>query len=185
MKGIVFTEFLEMVEDRFGFETADKIVTEADLASGGVYTAVGTYDHREMVRLVVNLSQESGIAVADLLKVFGQHLFGQFVTGYGHFFRGIHSAFDFMAKIEDYIHVEVRKLYPDAELPSFDIQRPDSHTLVMVYRSERGLADFAEGLIQGCLQHFQEEVEIHRENLKSDNTEVKFTLRKKHPDGFN
>jgi len=57
MKGMVFTEFLEMVEDQFGFTMADKIISEAELASGGVYTSVGTYHHQEMVALVVNLSK--------------------------------------------------------------------------------------------------------------------------------
>ncbi|MEL7340130.1 MAG: heme NO-binding domain-containing protein, partial [Bacteroidota bacterium] len=55
MKGIVFTEFLEMVEDTFGFETADNIVSQAELPSGGVYTAVGTYPALEMVSLVGKL----------------------------------------------------------------------------------------------------------------------------------
>ena len=38
MKGVVFTEFLEMVEDIFSPDIADQIVEEADLPSGGVYT---------------------------------------------------------------------------------------------------------------------------------------------------
>ncbi|MEO0814052.1 MAG: heme NO-binding domain-containing protein, partial [Myxococcota bacterium] len=45
MKGIVFTEFLEMVEDRFGFEAVDRLVTASGSDNDGVYTAVGTYDH--------------------------------------------------------------------------------------------------------------------------------------------
>ncbi len=52
MKGMVFTEFLEMVEDRFSPEIADRIITASDLRSGGAYTAVGTYEHSEMIQLV-------------------------------------------------------------------------------------------------------------------------------------
>ena len=47
MKGVVFTEFIEMVEDKFSADIADQIIEEADLPSGGVYTSVGTYDHAE------------------------------------------------------------------------------------------------------------------------------------------
>ncbi|MBT8311465.1 MAG: hypothetical protein HKP23_01335, partial [Flavobacteriaceae bacterium] len=39
MKGIVFTEFLEMVEDKFGLEVVDTIIEKAELPSEGVYTA--------------------------------------------------------------------------------------------------------------------------------------------------
>ncbi len=57
MKGIVFTEFLEMVEAEFGLETADKIIMDSKLASNGAYTVVGTYDPSEMGQLVTNLSK--------------------------------------------------------------------------------------------------------------------------------
>ncbi|MEL7532344.1 MAG: heme NO-binding domain-containing protein [Bacteroidota bacterium] len=178
MKGMVFTEFLEMVEDQFGFSTADKIITNADLASGGVYTAVGTYHHQEMVSLVVNLSKETELTVPQLLVAFGRHLFTRFAAGYGHFFEGVKDSFTFLSSIENYIHIEVRKLYPDAELPSFEVQQNSEQEMSMVYKSERGFADFAQGLIEGCIKHFDEEVNISREDLKADKTEVKFLLTK-------
>ena len=40
MKGIVFTEFLEMVEEKFDLETLDKIIINSKLPSEGVYTSV-------------------------------------------------------------------------------------------------------------------------------------------------
>ncbi len=60
MKGIVFTEFLEMVEEKFSPELADRIVEEAELPSGGVYTTVGTYNHGEMIKLVILPQQGNG-----------------------------------------------------------------------------------------------------------------------------
>ena len=50
MKGMIFTEFLDMVEERFGLAVADRIIEAGGSSTGGAYTAVGTYDHREMVR---------------------------------------------------------------------------------------------------------------------------------------
>ncbi|MEM6261707.1 MAG: heme NO-binding domain-containing protein [Bacteroidota bacterium] len=179
MKGMVFTEFLEMVEDRFGFEVADKIVENATLDSKGVYSAVGTYDHQEMVNLVVELSKETQVQVPDLLYVYGKHLFERFSEGYSVFFKNMQGgAFGFLKGIDNYIHVEVRKLYPDAELPGFDISQPDDRTLEMVYSSERKLGDFALGLIDGCLQHFDESASVARENIREDGSKVKFTITK-------
>jgi len=179
MKGIVFTEFLEMVEDKFGFDTADKIVSNSQLKSGGVYTAVGTYDHSEIVQLATHLSKESEISIPDLLQVFGKHLFGRFAKGYARFFENTTDSFSFLSSIENYIHIEVRKLYPDAELPTFEVQRLGEDKMEMIYKSERGFADFAEGLMKGCIEHFGEEVVVERENLRG-NHEVKFTLFRKH-----
>jgi len=56
MKGIVFTEFLEMVEETFGLETVDYIIYKSELKSEGIYTSVGTYDFFEMLILISNLS---------------------------------------------------------------------------------------------------------------------------------
>jgi hypothetical protein len=164
MKGVVFTEFLDMVEDRFSADMVDDIIDDANLPSGGAYTAVGTYPHEEIVALVVALSQRSGIAVPDLLKVYGEHLFGIFVRGYPAFFTGHTDAFDFLAGIEDIIHAEVRKLYPDAELPRFDVERRNNgKELVLIYDSRRHFEDLAEGLMLGCVAHFGGNIDIRRE----------------------
>jgi len=176
MKGIVFTEFLEMVEDRFSPSIADRIIQLSDLRSGGAYTAVGTYDHHELLRLVTNLSRETGTPVPDLVRAFGQYLFGRFFVTYPQFFEGIEHAFDFLKNIERYVHVEVRKLYPDAELPRFECSSPAPGTLTMTYRSTRPFADFAEGLIGGCIEHFREPIDVRREDLSDGGTSARFVL---------
>lgn len=177
MKGMVFTEFIEMVEDRFSIEIADRIIENAALPSGGAYTAVGTYDHQEMIQLVTQLSTETGIPVPDLLRTFGKHLFGRFVGSYPQFFEGVTSTFDFLGNIEGYIHVEVRKLYPDADLPTFEYDASEPGRLIMVYRSTRPFAALAEGLILGAIAHFGEMIDIQREDLSEGRgMYVRFTL---------
>ena len=165
MKGVVFTEFLEMVEDKFGMDMADEIIDMSDLPSGGVYTSVGTYDHSEIVALVISLSKKTEIEVPDLLAVFGKHLFGRFTQGYPHFFEAEQTAFEFLESIDQYIHVEVKKLYPDAQLPKFDTQRIDENTLQMDYSSGRHFEDLAGGLIEGCMEYFKEPATISREEM--------------------
>lgn len=161
MKGLVFTEFLEMVEHKFSPAMVDDIIDDADLPSGGAYTAVGTYPHSEMLALVRSLSKETRLPIPALVKIFGQHLFVRFVDLYPALFQNTHGAFDFLDSIENYVHTEVRKLYPDAELPTFDTTRSaDDNTLVMVYRSNHPFASLAEGLIEGCLNHYNEKAQI-------------------------
>lgn len=176
MKGVIFTEFLEMVEQQFGWEVADDIIEQAALPSGGAYTAVGTYDHRELLQLVTHLSTRLDTPIPALMHAFGTYAFGRFVVGYPHFFDGVDSAFGLLENIEDYIHVEVRKLYPEAELPRFNCERPAPHVLIMEYRSQRPFADFAEGLMRGCIQHFEEDISITREPLDDPQRHVRFTL---------
>jgi hypothetical protein len=152
MKGMVFTEFLEMVEAKFSAGMMDAILAETNLASGGAYTAVGTYDHEELVDMVFTLSRHSGIPVPDLIKNFGRHLFTVFSKNY-RIFENVPDAFTFLYGIEEIIHAEVIKLYPDAVLPSFECKR-DGNQLYLTYHSHRHLADLAEGLILGSADYF-------------------------------
>ena len=176
MKGIVFTELIEMVESDLGIDIADRMIANANVSNQGAYTAVGTYDHGELIRMVIALSEETGISVPDLVRAFGRHMFAQFSKSYPQFFDGIDSAIDFLPMVETYIHVEVRKLYPDAELPTFDCTVDDG-VLEMTYRSRRPFADLADGLIRACIEHFGDSMNVTRVELGAqDGTEAKFTL---------
>ncbi|MHC5537349.1 heme NO-binding domain-containing protein [Singulisphaera rosea] len=181
MKGIVFREFLEMVEEVFGMDVTDRIIEESGLPSGGAYTSVATYDHHEILTLVGKLHEQTQIPVADLVRAFGRHLFQRFVTLYPAFFVDVPSAFAFLERIDGIIHVEVRKLYPDAELPGFECEPLDPDRLVMTYRSQRPFAELAEGLIQGCVEHYKEAITIEREDLEGspDETRARFLLTKR------
>jgi len=87
MKGIVFTEFLDMVEQEFGYDTVDQIIQNSDLPSNGIYTAVGTYHHSEIVQLLTNLSKKTDLDPNGLLVSFGGYLFNTFLSQYPHFFK--------------------------------------------------------------------------------------------------
>ena len=176
MKGVVFTEFIELVEGRFSIPLAEQMLETTELPSGGVYTAVGTYDSAEMVALVNRLSALTGVPVPDLLMAFGQHLFGRFTEWFPAFFEGIRSAPDFLVRVDGFVHVEVRKLYPEAELPVFRCERPTQDRLEMTYRSRRKLPDLAEGLIRACYGHFGQPVVVERRSIPGDPEAVLFVL---------
>ena len=178
MRGIIFTEFLEMVEEKFGFELTETMISNAELPSGGIYTAVGSYSHKEMYSLIGELHKLSEIPVPDLMYTYGLHLFGALSKNYGPMLSGIKSAFEMLELVEKYIHVEVRKLYPDAELPNFNIKKVGEDKLIMIYSSERRMSDVAAGLIEGCLQHYKESATVHKELITQDGSKVKFEIIK-------
>lgn len=178
MKGIVFTEFIEMVEAEFGYEVVDDIIVKSKIASDGAYTAVGTYSSSEMFALVHQLSLEKKIPIPTLLNIFGKYLFNSFSKIYPFIFEGLNSAFELLEMVEEHIHVQVKKLYPDAELPTFKINRKNETQLEMIYQSERRMGDLAVGLIEGCLEHFGEKATIEKTNIIEDGKIVTFTITK-------
>ncbi|GAK98812.1 guanylate cyclase-related protein [Nonlabens ulvanivorans] len=75
MKGIVFTEFLDLVEEKFGLGMVDQIIEQSELPSNGVYTSIGTYSFAEMLQLIQNLSSNTGLSIDQLLLAYGEHFF--------------------------------------------------------------------------------------------------------------
>jgi len=177
MKGIIFTEFLDMVDQRFSPQVLDRILLAAQLPSEGAYTAVGTYDHGEIWRLVCELSKVTDIAVPELLRAYGEYLFPRLVAAHPNLLDGIRSPFDLLQSLDGVIHREVGKLYPDAELPRFEVIERGQDRLTLIYESRRPFADLAEGLIRGCAAHFGQSLVIARQNLPADGAvRVRFTL---------
>ena len=179
MKGIVFTELIDMVEATFGVDMMDDVFDDCELESGGAYTAVGTYDHTELLEIVGVLSKHSNIPVKELVFKYGHHLFSRFYELMPVFFEKPNDAFEFLESVHGYIHVEVKKLYPDASLPSFDTVRESNNTLVMTYKSQCPFADFAHGLMQGCVDFYKENIVIEGEDKNTDGEFCRvFTLMK-------
>jgi hypothetical protein len=176
MKGIIFTEFLEMVESRFGLEVVDSIIDNSDLPSEGIYTSVGTYDFNEMISLITNLSDEVKAPVDDLIYAFGLYLFSSLLRAHPEVVESYKSPLGLLYSIEDHIHVHVKKLYPDSELPTFKILEKTDSSLSMIYSSSRGLYRLAHGLMEKTFEHFNGSAQITYELLKEDGTEVKFDI---------
>lgn len=178
MKGIVFTEFLDLVEDKFGLEMVDRIIENSNLKSNGIYTSVGTYSFSEMLQLITNLSNFTNINADDLLLVYGEHFFYVLEKSYPDLIKRYKEPLDMLSSIENHIHVEVRKIYPDAELPTFEILEKSEDSLIMLYKSSRAMHHFGLGLMNKTFEHFNSTASIVLEKIKEDGTEVKFIINK-------
>jgi hypothetical protein len=180
MKGIVFVHFLEMVEKEFGFEMADQIIESSQLKTNGAYTTVGTYDHKELLALVTNLSDRTQIPVSQLVNVFGKKMFGILAASLPDMIKEMDDVFSLLENVEKIIHVEVKKLYPDAELPTFKHKRLSRNCMELIYSSPRPFENFAKGLIRGCIDYYSEPVVIKSmETLHSKKNRVRFVIERK------
>lgn len=179
MKGVVFTEFYDFVETHHSPLVLQEIINQAGLATDGAYTATGTYPSCDMGSLVVSAAQKLGADVPVLLKLFGEHLLGYFARQYPQYFEEANDSFELLERVENHIHKDVRKLYPDAELPVFDIVENRSDYFEMIYQSARGLGDLCEGLISGCMNYYNEPGTISQELISDDPvTRIRFKIEK-------
>ena len=168
MKGIIFTEFLEMVERDYGFEILNQIIDKAQLESKGVYSGVGTYNHKEFGSLVQVLSKHTKENDSEILKKYGHYVFQTFYKNYSSFFANINHPFELLEQVDSHIHKDVQKLYPDAELPRFETVRVRNNRMEMLYTSKRRMEYFALGLMEASFVHYTTYCSIEMKEMSSD-----------------
>jgi Haem-NO-binding len=179
MKGVVFTEFLNFADEKFGATQVETAILAAQLPSGGAYTTVGTYPTGELVSILGQLSERTRLTLPELLTGFGKHLFAALATRYAPIVAHYGDSLSLLEAIQSVIHAEVLKLYQDAELPTFTHERRGPDELILIYQSERGLGLLVDGLLEGCFAHFGEAYTQQREDLsQGENRRVKFHLRR-------
>ena len=131
-----------------------------------------------MLSLLTNLNKRTSISIDDLLHVFASHFFQVLLRDYKEFILMYNDPFSLLASIESHIHVEVRKLYPDAELPTFRIIERSHDKLILNYTSSRALYSFGLGLMENTIDHFNQKAEIVLKKNVEDGSDVDFIITK-------
>ncbi|HPM41617.1 MAG TPA: heme NO-binding domain-containing protein, partial [bacterium] len=70
----------------------------------------------------------------------------------------------------DRVHDEITRSVKNARPPHFEFEWKDPRTLIIVYKSKRGMIDFAVGLLRGVGRFYKEDIRVKK--LPDDRIEV-------------
>lgn len=154
MKGFIFTNFIEFVETNHGLEMVDEMITNCNLPSQGIYSSFSSYEFDELVSLLTFVSQKTNVNPEILLEKFGVFVFPYLIGKHSYIIENFDNPIDLIGGIENHIHIEVKKLYNDADLPTFRVVEKTTKKLTVIYNSSKGLTYFAIGLMKETLNHF-------------------------------
>jgi len=160
MKGLVFTLLQEFVEENHGFAAWNAILDRAETSCDGIFIATETYPDSDLFKIADAASALIKTNVADIFEAFGVYSFPKLVMTHPNFLKEAMTLKEFIKSVDNVIHVEVRKLNPEASLPKLAYQDSNSDRLTLLYQSERKLCHFAIGLLKGAALHFQSSVKI-------------------------
>jgi predicted hydrocarbon binding protein len=160
MKGIVFVKFNEFVEELWGEEFWDELLFDAQLPSEGVFTTVGLYDDQEFFTLVELIIEKKNISGKDAQFAFGKWVFKELYAAAPPQAHDFKDVFEFLHAVQNVIHIEVKKLNPDALLPEFEFIEETMTELTFHYKSPRKLCFFCEGLVHGLAEHTGQQVKV-------------------------
>lgn len=158
MKGVVFNLLEDCVRKAHGDDVWDELLERAGLE--GAYTSLATYPDCQLGAIVGAASETLGIPADDVVHWFAVQAAGIFAERFPTFFTPHTTTRSFLGALNDIIHPEVRKLYPQAETPRFELETHADGRLVMHYFSKRQLCRFAAGLVVGSAPRFGERATI-------------------------
>ena len=135
------------------------------------YQPVSVSDDAEILAYVSELSIITKIDAPTLVRTFGEYLFILLYNSSPVNVSHIDNLKDFLTCIDGVIHKEVKRVYPDAYLPSFKYDETPDGDLIMFYKSKRKLCHLSEGLIAGAANHFKQSISIKHPECMHDGAE--------------
>lgn len=151
MKGVLFNVVEDVVTEAISADAWDDIIDESGV--GGSYTSLGTYPDQELGDIVGATAHTAQLSETETLQLSGRLGFKHLVRRAPQLLDGLDDWKSVLRSLDDIIHPEVRKIYPDAEVPGFEIA-DDGDALLVIYTSKRGLCALADGLIVGSGEWF-------------------------------
>ena len=181
MKGTIMVELVEFLEQHIGLEQTDAVIQSVidDLSTGGAYTAVGDYPHRELLALLSATVKLTGASLESVLAAFAEHVMDVFRKAHPEFFSDHREVFSLIAALERHIHVEVRKLYPDAQPPHISTGNPAGEKLGVSYQSHRPLGPFAVALIAAAGKMYDQPLVVEVMSANEDMTAMELLVHKR------
>ena len=90
---------------------------------------------------------------------------------YGSYFKGANNSKELLLKMDD-IHDKVTKNIPNALPPRFEYEWKNDKTLILKYKSKRGLIDILLGLVKGVGKYYKEDLKVTK--ISNDKLQVIF-----------
>ena len=128
----------------------------------GAYTSLGTYSYEEFGAIVGAMARAAGLTPTDTLRLVGRRGFGPLASRAPHVLDGLEDWRSVLRSLDGIIHPEVKKIYADAEVPSFSAL-DEGDGMLVTYRSPRRLCALADGLMRGAGEWFGTELNVVHE----------------------
>ncbi|MCI5131652.1 MAG: hypothetical protein D3904_09030 [Candidatus Electrothrix sp. EH2] len=175
MKGVIATCLAGLVKDNFGRDKWEDALEDAGMDRHAIFSATNMIDDADVMKVVASVCKVLNITPLQAADAFGDYWVNVYAPRiYGAYLQEATSAKELLLGM-DKIHETVTSTIPNANPPRFEYEWRDSRTLIMTYRSSRGLIDFLVGLIRGVGRYFHEELRVRK--LNNTDVEVVFLKR--------
>ncbi|MBU1118400.1 heme NO-binding domain-containing protein [Patescibacteria group bacterium] len=173
MKGVIVSCFEELVKEKFGQDKWDEILDKVGIDKGKrVFLATEDIDDAAVMNVLDKTCEVLDMSVNDVTDAFGDYWVNSYAPRfYKIYFNQAHSAREFLLNMDN-VHIATTKSIANAHPPRFEYEWKDDNTLIMTYKSERGLIDLFISLVKGVGKHYHEDLKV----TKLDNKKVEIVF---------
>lgn len=172
MKGTIVKCLEELVSTKFGRDKWKKSLEDAGLKDSTMILAISDVDDLQVMKVVEAVCKNLNISLEQAADAFGDYWVNVYSQKmYSQYYEINKTAKDFLLDMDN-VHVAMTKTMKDARPPRFNYEWKDDKTLIMHYRSHRGLVDFAVGLSRGVGKFYNENIRVTK--LGPDKIQVVF-----------
>ena len=162
MKGTIAQCLSDLVIKIAGEPVWRGILKTSGLPEDRSFTMNETIDDAAVMTVVKNTCDALNITLAQAADAFGDYWMNEYAPAkYPLFFKKNHSAREFLLDVSK-IHDYMTRSMPGAQPPEFAGEWENPNSLVLHYRSQRGLIDFVVGLVKGTAKKYGETVTVEK-----------------------
>ena len=173
MKGTIAKCLAELVCEKFGRERWENALERAGLSRNTTFMPIQDIDDKAVMTVIECVCKELDISMLQAADAFGDYWVNVYAPKlYGAYFNRAKTAKDLLLKL-DGIHETMTKNMANARPPRFEYEHVDDKTIIMKYKSDRGLIDFLVSLVKGVGRYFKEDITVTK--LSSDKIKVIFS----------
>jgi hypothetical protein len=160
MKGAVASCLRDLVIKKFGIEKWEACLTTAGVPKNSIFLASQDVDDATVMKIINAVCKVANLTLAQAADAFGEHWVCSYAAGiYKAHYAGVSTARQFLLKLDE-VHRITTETIPNAHPPRFDYTWENDKTLIMKYKSQRGLLDLLLGLVKGVGRYFKEDVRV-------------------------
>jgi hypothetical protein len=154
MKGTILKCLQEMVEARFGKPEWQEILGDAGFKGPQLFSLSADVDEGKALALFASTARVLEISAEQAADAFGDFWVNDYAARvYQTIYARYKSARQFLMAM-DGVHVMVTESVANARPPRFEFEEQGEKTLLVTYKSKRGLIDLYIGLVRGVGKRF-------------------------------
>ena len=162
MKGTIVKCLEELVITQFGKDKWEKSLSDVGLNTSTVFWPRADIDDGQVLKLVGAVCSNLDISLSQAADAFGDYWVNVYSQRmYPLYYERNATARDLLLDMNA-VHTEMTRSLQNARPPRFEYEWEDDKTLVMCYKSHRGLLDFVVGLVKGVGKRYEEPLQVTR-----------------------